>query len=302
MDDIFAGLSLACALAWVVAAVAKAAPGTPAAVRGAATAVLNWRSYFIALFVITLFRAALYEMFWIPSASMQPSLREGEFVIVDKNDYGVRVPLLGKRINDGSDPRRGEIVVFRYPLQDDLFYIKRLIGLPGDNLVIDGNEVSIEGQDIFYVGPAPEDYTYEEGITSGLLGGILDGLTGDKRKIDSELHWERLPEGWHPILYTDSRVSPSASLRDENCRNARAGRRLTCVVPDDSYFVMGDNRHRSNDSRFWGFVPRSHLVGPAFTLAISFDSLSRSFSSLGLTAEAAPLDGHLPPAGAAAAL
>ena len=261
MDDLFAILSLVCAAAWILAATAKASPIAEGRLRNYAMAVLSWKNYFIVLFLITLFRAAFYEMFWIPSASMQPSLREGEFVLVDKNEYGIRIPLIGARVGDKGEPERGEIVVFRYPLQEDLFYIKRIIGLPGDEIELVENMVRIEGANIDYLGPAPEEYIYEEGIRGGLVGSIIDAITVNKKQVKSELHWERLPNGWHPILFTDSNVSPLLSLRHKNCKRNLGGRVFSCVVPEDSYFVMGDNRHRSNDSRFWGFVPRSHLVG-----------------------------------------
>lgn len=296
MDDLFAAASVACAVLWACAAALRAAPGVPQSVVRVASAVSAWRAYFIALFAITVFRAALFEMFWIPSASMQPSLREGEFVIVDKSEYGIRVPLLGMRVGGGEDPRRGEIVVFRYPGQEEVFYIKRIVGLPGDTLSIDGNLLVLDGDTAEYLGPAPEAYVYEEGTRGGLFGAVYDWVAGDKRQVGSELYWERLGEGWHPVLYEDSRVAPAAVLLEDGCEQMFGGRILTCRIPEGHYFVMGDNRHRSNDSRFWGFVPRTHLVGPAFTLAVSFDSFSRSFSSIGLTAEAAPIDGHAPPA------
>ena len=283
VDDIFTIVSLACVLLWLLAMLIRHKV-TASLGRTFVRFVLSWQSYMVALIIIALFRITLYEMFWIPSASMQPTLREGEFVIVDKNDFGIRVPLLGFKTGRSKEPERGQIVVFNYPLQPDLYYIKRIIGVPGDNIVIDGNTVILDGNVLAYSGPSSNEYIYNEG-----------GVLSESEIISSEILWERLPDGWHSLLLTSLQAAPAAVLNNDACESSASGRQLVCTVPADSYFVMGDNRHRSNDSRIWGFVPRSHLIGPAFTVAISFDDFSRSFTGLGLTAEAAPIDDHIPP-------
>lgn len=307
MDDLFALASLAAAALWLAAlAAARWGAGRPGSMAGSARALaagaLGLRSYFIALFAVTVFRAFLYEMFWIPSASMQPTLREGEFVVVDKRSYGARVPLLGGRLSRGREPARGEIVVFRFPLQEEVFYIKRIVALPGDEFTVNGNQLifgDAAPAPAAYRGPAADSYVYHEtapGFGNGLLG--LFGA-GEREEVASILLWEELPGGWHPLLLSDVHLAPDAPYRGPECQASYGGARLRCTVPEDHYFVMGDNRHRSNDSRFWGFVPRELLVGPAFAVALSLDSFGRSFSGLGLTAEAAPLDG-LDPAAAPA--
>ncbi|MBF2734853.1 MAG: signal peptidase I [Betaproteobacteria bacterium AqS2] len=308
MDDLFALASLVAAAAWLGAALlALLAAGRRGSLAGSARAlaggVIGLRSYFIALFAVTVFRAFLYEMFWIPSASMQPTLREGEFVVVDKRSYGARIPLLGERLGRGREPARGEIVVFRFPLQEEVFYIKRIVALPGDEFTVNGNQLIFEQdgkEPASYRGPAADDYVYHEtapGFGNGLLG--LFGA-GDREAVESVLLWEELPGGWHPLLLSDVYLAPDAPYRGPECEASYGGARLRCTVPEDHYFVMGDNRHRSNDSRVWGFVPRELLVGPAFAVALSLDSIGRSFSGLGLTAEAAPIDGFDPEKTAAA--
>ncbi len=283
MDDIFAVISIACLLLWMAALVAARMLPAAATVQRMVKGVYEWRGFFIALIAIALFRICLYEMFWIPSASMQPTLREGEFVIVDKNAYGIRMPIFGQRITTGINPERGEIVVFRHPQDEEIFYIKRIIGLPGDKLVIDGNTVMINGKRLDYQGPVLKNYVYSEQRSAGFIDRLWKSVSfADKTSVTSVLYWEQLSDGWHPLLLSDPFQAPAALLSNQFCTNNQPERRLECIVPQSNFFVLGDNRHRSNDSRYWGFVPRTHLVGPAKMVALSLDRIDRSFSSLKL--------------------
>ena len=284
MDDAFAIISLLCLLLWAFAALAIKLRPTKMVLR-LTKAVYEWRGFFIALIVIALFRICFYEMFWIPSASMQPTLREGEFVIVDKRAYGIRMPLTGTRLTAGLPPARGEIVVFRHPQDEGVFYIKRIIGLPGDKLVIEGNAVLIDGTKLNYRF-AEEKYVYNEQRSGSFFARLWNMVSFARApEIDSTLFWEQLPEGWHPMLLSDPNRAPSTALSSQFCTSAQAAARLECIVPEGNFFVLGDNRHRSNDSRFWGFVPEDNLVGPARAVALSLDRYDRSFSSLGLSSK-----------------
>lgn len=283
MDDLFAILSLACILIWLSALIIGAG-ATENSWRSKYRAwVKEWRGFFIALIIIAIVRIGFYEMFWIPSASMQPSLREGEFVVVDKRAYGSQLPLLNVPLRPGTPPQRGDIVVFRYPSDESVFYIKRIIALPGDTIQVKGNQLMINNAEVTQRGPAEQDYIYLEDNASGVINGIVNIFSGDNGKeLASQLYWEEFANGWYPILLSDPDIAPAAVLRDDACEVIDANRILECVIPAEHYFVMGDNRHRSNDSRFWGFVPRQNLVGPAFIIAISLDSWARFFQPLQL--------------------
>ncbi len=173
---------------------------------------------------------------------MEPTLQSGDFVFVDKNDYGFRFPVLDWRMGGGRLPMRGEIVVFRYPPDEDLFYIKRIIGLPGEFVSYRGDRVFIDG---IPLGQKTADSQFDDSRT---------------------LLWENIGDsGRHPI-FLGSRESPPYGRR----------------VPADHYFVLGDNRHHSSDSRVWGFVPRENLIGPAFRIGISFSDWKRIGRSLAL--------------------
>jgi len=188
------------------------------------------KSFFPVLVIVFLLRGFLFEPFRIPSGSMLPSLYIGDFILVNKYAYGFKIPVLNYTIIEMDEPERGDVVVFRYPRDTSLDYIKRIVGLPGDHiayynkvLYVNGKPTnrSFSGQ---YEGPGqPYANEYEEEL-------------GDKN---------------HSLLLMPGRPS---NLEGEY------------IVPKNAYFVMGDNRDNSNDSRVWGAVPESHLVGKAIMI------------------------------------
>jgi len=199
------------------------------------------RSFFPIILVVLILRSFLVEPFRIPSGSMMPTLLAGDFILVNKYSYGIRLPVIDTKIIAVGSPARGDIAVFRYPEDPSVDYIKRIVGLPGDHIRYEDKTLYINGvvAEQRYLG----EYT---GMGAGL------GMSG------ASLRAERLGEGEHQILVQNRRRIAEGDF----------------VVPEGYYFAMGDNRDNSNDSRFWGPVPERHLVGRAFMIWMSWDSAS----------------------------
>ncbi len=219
------------------------------------------KSFFPVILVVFLLRSFLVEPFKIPSGSMLPTLLVGDFILVNKFTYGIRLPVVNKKIIDVNDPQRGEVMVFRYPENPSLDYIKRVIGVPGDTVVYRDKRLTINGAEV----PTKRDgeYNYVEG-----------GLNF----VSTQRYSEDLNAHPHPILVQPD--TPSVQLAGVqqfpsrgNCEYNDSG--FSCRVPAGHYFMMGDNRDSSSDSRYWGFVPEANIVGKAFLIWWNFDELKR---------------------------
>lgn len=193
------------------------------------------KSFFPILLIVILLRSFVAEPFRIPSGSMIPTLEIGDFILVKKYAYGIKLPIIHKKVLEIAEPKRGDVVVFRFPPNPKINYIKRLIGLPGDviertndkQLIINGKVVNLE---------STEELVINSGNTMGQHN------SGLKLK-------ETLPNGLtHNLLHFPEKLEQGAGK---------------WIVPDGHYFMMGDNRDNSSDSRFWGFVPEENLVGQA---------------------------------------
>ncbi|MEW6764825.1 MAG: signal peptidase I [Pseudomonadota bacterium] len=208
------------------------------------------RSFFPVLLVVLLLRSFVAEPFRIPSGSMMPTLEVGDFILVNKFAYGVRLPVLRTKVISLGEPKRGEVVVFKYPQNPDVDYIKRIIGLPGDRVRYENKQLTINGQ-VIPLEP--------QGIYPG------DGPQG--RMIGARMLQEDLEGVVHEILQRTEANGPEGEV----------------VVPAGQYFVMGDNRDNSNDSRYWGFVPEENLVGRAMLIWMHFDGegMNLDFGRLG---------------------
>ncbi len=193
---------------------------------------------FPVVFVVLVLRSFVAEPFKIPSGSMLPTLTIGDYILVNKFAYGVRLPVLHTKIIELSEPKRGEIFVFRYPKDPSLNYIKRVIGLPGDKIEYYDKILYINGKSI------PQAYQNSYRIDDI---GIAQRLT------------EQLGDIEHEMLI----------MQHNPARNNK------WIVPAGHYFAMGDNRDNSNDSRFWGFVPEENLVGKAFFIFFHWGELNR---------------------------
>lgn len=201
------------------------------------------RSFFPVFLIVLLLRSFLVEPFRIPSASMMPTLLIGDFILVNKYYYGIRLPVANTKILDVGAPERGDVVVFRYPKDPSTPYIKRVVGVPGDRIVYD--------RKILYINDKPipqEDLSVFHGVGAGrmMTGALVRGE--DLGGVD------------HDIL-----VMPGQPSRDQS----------RIVVPDGHYFVLGDNRDNSKDSRFWGLVPDENLIGKAFMIWMNWDGENR---------------------------
>jgi signal peptidase I len=205
------------------------------------------RSFFPVIFAVLILRSFLVEPFRIPSGSMMPTLLVGDFILVNKFSYGIRLPVLNKKIIDIGDPQRGDVIVFRYPKQPWIDYIKRVVGVPGDTISYQNKTVYINGE------PMPQTPVGRYvGVGSGVR---MTGATRAKENLSGVEH--------------DILVHPMAPNLAMGCNVLRNG---PITVPEGHYFAMGDNRDNSNDSRCWGLVPDQNLVGKAFGIWMSWDS------------------------------
>ena len=219
---------------------------------------LDWTAgLFPVILIVFLLRSFLFEPFKIPSGSMIPTLLVGDLILVNKYHYGVRLPVINKKIIANHDPKRGDVMVFRYPENPSIDYIKRVVGVPGD-------EVSYRNQQLYLNGAAVPTTPRP------------DFFNEETRRFDPE-YVEKLADLEHRILVDRQRSSfitaPSSFPYKENCRYSGEG--VTCKVPSGHYFMMGDNRDNSQDSRYWGFVPDENIVGRAFFIWMNFSDPKR---------------------------
>src|SRR5690606_6868692 len=219
---------------------------------------LDWTAgLFPVICAVFLMRSFLFEPFKIPSGSMIPTLLVGDLILVNKYTYGVRLPVIHTKVLDVGSPERGDTMVFRYPLDESVDYIKRVVGLPGDKVTIRNNRLIINGEEVPLV-PAGEFYDTEQGR---YVPQYLETLGEVSHKLLTDLN--------NPTL-----IRPMQGGRmGDACSFSPSG--MTCTVPPRSYFVMGDNRENSLDSRYWGFVPEENIVGKAFFIWMNFSDLKR---------------------------
>ena len=223
------------------------------------------KSFFPVLLIVFLLRSFVAEPFKIPSSSMRPTLVVGDFILVNKFAYGLRLPIVEQKIVPLGDPGRGDVVVFRYPLNPSQDFIKRVIGLPGDTVIYRDKHLTVNGTPWRQL--ADSTYSYLEGLRFESLGEITETVdTGQSTK-------EHL-SAVDPTLPSVSPGQVRSFPGRENCDYNPDGSGFSCKVPAGHYFVMGDNRDRSDDSRYWGFVPDDHLRGRAFFIWFNWDDIS----------------------------
>ena len=219
---------------------------------------LDWTAgLFPVILAVFFLRSFLFEPFKSPSGSMIPTLLIGDLILVNKFTYGIRLPVVNVKLTDGTSPQRGDVMVFRYPPKPSLDYIKRVVGLPGDEVAYLNKTLTINGQAISKT-PLPdffdEDSTRYNKQFSEVLGTRTHNLLNDEER---------------PAFIPGTDDFPFK----QNCRYSAEG--VVCKVPPGHYFMMGDNRDNSLDSRYWGFVPDRNIVGRAFFVWMNFGNLKR---------------------------
>jgi len=202
------------------------------------------RSFFPVLLIVFLLRSFLYEPFRIPSSSLEPTLLVGDFIVVNKFDYGIRLPVAHNKLIKTSEPKRGDIMVFRWPPDPSKDFIKRIVGIPGDHIKYINKVLYVNDQEIKQDVGTPATRIDEQGNTIDVVKKEED-LLGIKHAIYQ---------------------NPNQAAYDFN----------DIIVPPGMYFAMGDNRDDSADSRFWGFVPEKNIVGKAVMVWLSWDSLKHN--------------------------
>ncbi|WP_345533709.1 signal peptidase I [Viridibacterium curvum] len=209
-------------------------------------------SFFPVILPIFLLRSFWVEPFRIPSGSMVPTLMVGDFILVNKYTYGVRLPVLNKKIIEVNLPQRGDVMVFRYPQDKTQDYIKRVVGLPGDKIEYINKRLTVNGVAV----PVKD------------AGDFVEGTVTNQRFL------ETLGDVEHAMLNNPADNRNAMSIPhpyNENC--VRSAQNVICTVPPGHYFMMGDNRDNSADSRVWGFVPEENIVGKAFFVWFHIDSI-----------------------------
>jgi signal peptidase I len=212
--------------------------------------------------VVFLLRSFLAEPFKIPSSSMRPTLEVGDFILVNKFIYGIRLPIIEQKIIPLGDPHRGDVVVFRYPVNPSQDFIKRVIGVGGDTVEYRDKHITVNGV------PWPQQgdgtYSYLEGLRFESITRATE-LTDGRQDA---AHMIGLNPQALPVYQQNVRPFPNREDCDYNDRG------FTCRVPQNHYFMMGDNRDNSDDSRYWGFVPDDHIRGKAFFIWFNWDDIS----------------------------
>ena len=230
------------------------------------------KSFFPVILIVFLLRSFLLEPFKIPSGSMLPTLLIGDFILVNKFSYGIRIPIINRKIVDLGAPERGDVMVFRYPADTSVDYIKRVVGLPGDNVEYRNKRLFINGQEVRVT--ANGEYGYQSSGLNFVTTKVYDETLG------SHVHKTLIQQNEPPVILYQ--VDGAYPFR-ENCSYNDEG--VKCIVPEGHYFMLGDNRDASRDSRYWGFVPDRNIVGKAFMIWWNLDDVTCKLEFLGLSCD-----------------
>ena len=220
-------------------------------------------SFFPVLLVVFLLRSFVAEPFKIPSSSMRPTLEVGDFILVNKFAYGLRLPIAEAKVVPLGEPQRGDVVVFRYPVNPSQDFIKRVVGVGGDEVVYRDKRLTVNGKPL----PQTADgvYSYLEGLRFETMDRLTETATPGPGTKSYDI--AENPQA-QPVYPQNVRPFPGRDNCDYNDRG------FTCRVPSGHYLMMGDNRDNSDDSRYWGFVPDDHIRGKAFFIWFNWDDIA----------------------------
>ena len=219
---------------------------------------LDWTAgLFPVILVVFVLRSFLFEPFKLPSGSMIPPLLIGDLILVNKFTYGIRLPVVNTKITEGNAPQRGDVMVFRYPPQPSVDYIKRVVGVPGDEVAYLNKRLTINGKEV----PTTAQPDFFDESTMRYFKQFEEVLGEKPHRVLNNPDAPAFVQGAANFPYRD------------NCRYSVEG--VVCKVPQGHYFMMGDNRDNSLDSRYWGFVPDQNIVGKAFFVWMNFGNLRR---------------------------
>ena len=220
-----------------------------------------WLEYTAGLFpvilIVFLLRSFLFEPFRIPSGSMLPTLHIGDFILVNKYDYGIRLPVLNTKVLEVGAPQKGDIIVFRYPMDESVDFIKRVVATPGDRVEYRDKVLYVNG--VEQAQSRPRDFVDDSTMVT------LEERTENLSGLEHSIAVDHRRPSWVPMQAVMKKES-TCSYND---------RGFVCTVPEGKYFAMGDNRDNSEDSRFWGFVPDEYLVGKAVCIWANFSDMGR---------------------------
>ena len=219
---------------------------------------LDWTAgLFPVILIVFALRSFVFEPFKIPSGSMIPTLLVGDLILVNKFTYGLKLPVIHTRLTEGKPVQRGDVVVFRYPPQPSVGYIKRVVGVPGDEVSYLNKRLTINGKEV----PTTAQPDFFDESTMRYFKQFEETLGAQPHRVLNNPEAPAFVQGASNFPYRD------------NCRYSVEG--VVCKVPQGHYFMMGDNRDNSLDSRYWGFVPDQNIVGKAFFVWMNFGNLRR---------------------------
>jgi len=229
---------------------------------------LDWTAgLFPVILVVFVLRSFLFEPFKIPSGSMIPTLWVGDLILVNKFHYGVRLPVINTQVTAGEPVRRGDVMVFRYPPKPSLDYIKRVVGVPGDEVAYLNKQLTINGQ------PVPKaslpDFFEEDSLSYIKQFQEIFPVGASPSEMTNTKAVRLLNNAERPAFIAGTEDFPFKN----QCSYSVEG--VVCKVPPGHFFMMGDNRDNSLDSRYWGFVPEANIVGKAILVWMNFSSLKR---------------------------